>query len=412
MKRTFPIAPVAALVIATLLLAVPLARADYEQGMAYYKQGKYVEAASEFKAVLENAPEYDFGHFMLGVCYFKQKKYRDAEQEFRKAIELESGKFNYHYMLAQTELALRKYSDVVATLDKAVELAQSPAEKQKLYKTRGIALARIKQYDRAIEDLKRANPARDFTVAKELGRACYIAGDYSCAIDSFRKADALRKNDPLVLKMLAKAMIEKARRTRAKAQKEALFRQAAQVAARYAKVETKKVDPHEIYGAALLGANDFQGAIREFQEVLKRDPKSCTAMLNIAQAYLGLEKWNDVVTWSRKAASCDPKNYLAYQQLAFAYIKLKNNWDAAIEAAQKAVSLRDTPQTRKVLTDAKKGKEAAEYLAAKKAEEERIRKLEEEERRRQEELQRKIKEYEARTGRKLEGGGGDQGKKD
>ncbi len=410
MKKTTLSATLAALVAAVLLFAVPVAHADYEQGMAYFKQGKYVEAASEFQAVLENAPEYDFGHFMLGNCYFKLKKYRDAEQAFRKAIEIESGKFNYHYMLAQTLLALRKYSEVVTTLDKAVELAQSPAEKRRLYKLRGIALARIKQYDRAIEDLKRANPAKDFTVAKELGRACYIAGDYSCAIDSFQKADALRKNDPLVLKMLAKAMIEKARRTRDKKAKEALFRRAAQVAARYAKVETKKVDPHEIYGAALLGANDFNGAIREFREVLKRDPKSCTAMLNIAQAYLALEKWNDVITWGKKAVSCDPKNYLGYQQLAFAYIKLKNNWDEAIRMAEKAVALKDTPQTRKVLADAKKGKEAAEYIARQKEEEERIKRLQEEERRRQEEMQRKIKEYEARTGRKLEGGGG--GKKD
>jgi tetratricopeptide (TPR) repeat protein len=136
-------------------------------------------------------------------------------------------------------------------------------------------------------------------------------------------------------------------------------------------------------------------------------------MLNVAQAYLALEKWNEVVTWGKKAVSCDPKNYLGYQQLAFAYIKLKNNWDEAIRMAQKAVSLKDTAQTRKVLADAKKGKEAAEYIAQQKAEEERIRKMQEEERRRAEEMQRKIKEYEARTGRKVEGGGGgDDGKKE
>ncbi|UCF66337.1 MAG: tetratricopeptide repeat protein, partial [Acidobacteriota bacterium] len=121
------------------------------------------------------------------------------------------------------------------------------------------------------------------------------------------------------------------------------------------------------------------------------------AMLNIAQAYPKLEQWNKVLEWGQKAASCDPKSYLAYNQIAFAHNKMKR-WDEAEAAARKALQIQDNPISRSQIDLAQKGRNAeatnlqAELdKAAYEAEIEKQR-LEEEER------QRRLKEWEIKTG--------------
>ena len=84
MRPTLKIAAILA-AAAGLLVAAPVALAGFEEGMSLFKQGKYVDAAAEFQALVDQSPEYDFGWFMLGNSFIQLKKYQDAEKNFRKA---------------------------------------------------------------------------------------------------------------------------------------------------------------------------------------------------------------------------------------------------------------------------------------------------------------------------------------
>ncbi|RMG43563.1 MAG: tetratricopeptide repeat protein [Acidobacteria bacterium] len=396
-RNGLPVVVGALVALLCVSLAVPPALADYEQAMSYFRQKKYVEAAAEFEALLSNAPDWDYGYFMLGTCYLQLRKYRDAEQQYRKAIELNNSKFPYHLNLAQALLQLKKYDDVVVTLDRAEDLAATDREKRLLRKFRGLALARVKDYARAIEDLNAVNDGKDYAVAAELGRVCYTVGKYACAVKALEQAIALKKDDARSLKLLSQAHLESARKSTAKAQKAAEYRKAAEAARRLLALEPDSTEGHELLGAALLGADDFAGAIAEFEAVLAREPKNCTAMLNIAQAYPKLEKWDKVLEWGKKAAECDPKSYLAYNQIAFAYNKM-HRWDDAEAAASKALSLKDNPSSRQQLEIARKGREAEETNRRAEAERIAYEKALEEQRRREEEERRRIEEYKIRTG--------------
>jgi tetratricopeptide (TPR) repeat protein len=389
--------------LAAALVAVTPVLADYDQGLAYFKQGKFVEAAAEWEEVVNNAPDYDFGYFMLGNCYLKLKKYREAETEYRKAVELNPGKFDYHMNLSQAQLQARNYNEVVVTLDKAEALAETPAQKKLLYRTRGLALTRVKDYGRAISDLKQANPAGDYTVAVELGRACFAVDDNACVESALTKALALKGDDEISLEILTKSHIETARRASGKATKEAAYSKAVKTARQLASSQPASVEAHELLGAALLGADDFKGAIREFEIVLEKEPKNCNALLNIAQALAKLEDWKQMLSRAQQASRCDPKSQTALTQIAFVHNKLKQ-WDEAEAAARKALNLNDNSSARQQLKIAQDGRAAQQSIEeAERAELEYKEALARAEQERLEQ-EKKIKEYETRTGQKGEGG--------
>ena len=395
------------LTVMAALLGLVLAPvfADYDAGLAYFKQGKYVESAAEWEAVIANAPEYSFGYYMLGNCYFKLKKYRDAEPQFRKAVELDPGKFNYHLNLAQTLMSLRKYGETVQVLDEAEDLATTPQEKLLLHRLRGLSLGQVKDYQRAVKDLKQAGPAKSHQVASALARACYQTSDYNCIKTAAEQALKLKSSDEKTLTLLVRATLEKARRTKNKAQKKAVYKQAAGYASRLIPIAKKAVKAHELRGAALLGAEDFKGSIAEFQEVLKTDPKSCNAMMNIATAYQQLENWNAVIDWAGKTTRCNPKSSNAYGKIAFAYNKMKK-WNEAIGAADKALAIKGGDSWAKAQKQiAEKGIEADAHNQAVAQDEADYEAQLEIERQREAEEAERLRKWEILHGTKKEGDG-------
>ncbi|GAB4369086.1 MAG: hypothetical protein Kow0062_02730 [Acidobacteriota bacterium] len=385
-----------------MVLAVPVALvgttalADWELGMTYYKQGKYVEAIAEFEATLATAPEYDFGYYMVGNCYLKLKKYNDAVVNYKKAIDLEPGKFAYHAALAQAQLILKRYSDVVATLDRAESLASNAREKQILHRTRGLALANLKQWQRAIADLKQAQPEKNFSIALALGGACRATGDFACSKSAFEKALKLEPDNEAALSQYTSALLESAVREKNDAKAAQDYKRAVEIARRLVKVNDTP-DAHKKLGDALLGAKRYKEAVAEYQQVLAREPNNCAAMLSIAQALVPLEDWNGTVEWGRKAASCGKNKHLGYNQMAFAYIKM-HKWDEAIAAADKSLAVKPNSTAQQLKQTAIQKKETELHNKRIAEEEKRQQELLEAEKRRLAEEERKRREWEIRQG--------------
>ncbi len=401
-KQRLTITRIGLVALTLSALAIAPAIADYDAGLSYFKQGKYVESAAEWEAVVANAPEYAFGYFMLGNCYLKLKKYRDAEPNFRKAIELDPTKYDYHANLAKTIMTLKKYDEVIVVLDQAESLASKNKQKLHLHKLRGLALLQVKDYDRAVQDLKLAHPAQDHQVAAGLARACQGTRDYACLKKATTQAMALKANDERTLGRFVSYAIDTALRTPNKAKKLSFYRDAEPQAAKLLKIAKDKVKAHKLYGAALLGTKKYSQAIAEFRTVLKVEPKNCNAMINIATAQTELEEWNEVLNWAKKAASCNPNSAMALGQQALAYNKL-HDWENAIAVAEKATRLKSTTYLADLLQTAREGKKARDHNKAVEADAERVKREQEEAARLAREEAEKRKAYESATGT---GGGG------
>jgi Flp pilus assembly protein TadD len=57
-------------------------------GIAYFRIGRYEEAAAEFRAILELSPTDDYAHYALGRCLEKQGKATEANGHYKLARSL------------------------------------------------------------------------------------------------------------------------------------------------------------------------------------------------------------------------------------------------------------------------------------------------------------------------------------
>ena len=64
-------------------------------GIAYFRIGRYDEAAAEFRAILELAPNDDYAHYALGRCLEKQGREHEANGHYKLASSLRPGEAAY-----------------------------------------------------------------------------------------------------------------------------------------------------------------------------------------------------------------------------------------------------------------------------------------------------------------------------
>ena len=64
-------------------------------GIAYFRIGRYDEAAAEFRAILELAPNDDYAHYALGRCLEKLGRDHEANGHYKLASSLRPGSATY-----------------------------------------------------------------------------------------------------------------------------------------------------------------------------------------------------------------------------------------------------------------------------------------------------------------------------
>ena len=60
-------------------------------GRAYYRSGRYMDAAGRFEEAIEVDPTNDYAHYCLGLCYLKLKRKTEAAAHFKIAWFLKPG---------------------------------------------------------------------------------------------------------------------------------------------------------------------------------------------------------------------------------------------------------------------------------------------------------------------------------
>ena len=64
-------------------------------GIAYFRIRRYVEAESEFRAIVDMAPTDHYAHYALGRCLEKQGKAAEANGHYKLASSLRPGTERY-----------------------------------------------------------------------------------------------------------------------------------------------------------------------------------------------------------------------------------------------------------------------------------------------------------------------------
>jgi len=371
--------------IAVLLLSSSFILADYKLGLQYFKQGKYIESASEFQAEVDRAPHYDYGFYMLGMCYMMLGKNEPALSNFRKAVDLAPNKFDYHVGIAQMYVKQQKFYNAAEVLNASSALANSTAEKFQLYYLRGLAYAGQRRHAEAVIDLKNARQIKaSQSVLEQLGKSCHQEGDFTCAIDAFRESLKLDANSYDANFYLSKALIEKAKTESDKSKKKPLYIEAMKYAEKVARSRPNDFENINLLASAHFGAGNLDTAVEKFKEVIRLKPNYCWAMVNLAKVLRFQQKFQEAESWLENAIQCDPQSSVAYETLGYILLK-QERLEQALEIYQKIYSISPNSSIAESIDRVKTNIEIRDYN--KKIAD--LEKLNEEEQKRYDELKKK-----------------------
>jgi tetratricopeptide (TPR) repeat protein len=401
-RRTHGRFGVAAIVLA---LAVLPAAADFETGMSQLKAGKYLEAAAEFQAVVDEHPDYADGYHLLGVCFLKAKKYQDAEKNLIKAIELNGDNFASHYNLANAYRAQGKNDKVVKTMNNAEGLAAGD-QKALVSQLRGNALAVQGKWAEAVDDLEKAAAAKpDAVTQAQLGKAYFAVGENDKAVSALRKALSMDKSAGNY-ELLVEAMLNVAAKTSGESAKKSKYGDALAEAEKFLAFAPSSTDAKYLVGRAALGAGQFDKSVGAFQDVLKAKSNHCNAMANMGKAHTAKGDWANALTSLENATRCDAGMSVAWEGMGFVLQKTasnskefavqQKNYQQAIAAYKKAQAIKPSSSISKAIETCEHNlsvsQENQQITTAEKSQEDEI--AAEEARLREEE--RKRKEWEAK----------------
>jgi predicted Zn-dependent protease len=332
--------------LALLILgAAGAARADFDQAMAYFKAGKFLEAAAGFQGMVDGAPSYDYGHYMVGHCLLRMGRPADAERSFRRAIEIRGDKPEYHHGLAVAMKDQRRYAKALGALSAEERLVRDRRTAYAFLALRGYLLAQLRRWEDAAPDLERALSLKaDPILLDLLGKAYFAAGRYDRAAGAFSAASQAVPRDPRPCRMLSESLLRLAAAVPDPARKKILYTQAMAAAERLMRLTPGDPEAVGLLGRAALGAGRYAAAESAFKSVLSVHPGACPVLVNLSRALLALDRTSEAEAALHDASRCAPTMPEVPDGLGRVYFR-QMRFAEALEAFRRADEIKPSAAT-------------------------------------------------------------------
>ena len=285
-------------------------------GMVYRTQGKFDEAAREYKEAIKLEGRAAFAHYNLANTYFDQGRFKDAIVQCKLAIGLDRSNAVFHCLLGNTYSAQGRFKAAIVQYKLAIGLDRSNAE---LHSALGSMLRKKGDLEKAFLALKEAIRL-DSNLAgahSAMGLFWMDKREFDKAIDEFQQAIALGGTDgrPVELagrhRNLAKAYTAKGDFDSA----ETMLTAAIKLLKMAAEKRPDSAGPHLKLGVLFEENGEFEQAIVHYRQALERDKGR--SWWNLAALYVKLRRFPEALAHYRggKAVGIDvPKLLLAEAQ--------------------------------------------------------------------------------------------------
>ena len=307
-----------------------LVDAYYNRGNAYSDKGEFDKAIEDFTKAIELRPDYAEAYYNRGNTYLKKEEFDKAIRDYNKAIELMPDLALAYNNRANAYFEKGDYDKAIQDFSKVIELKP---DSEKAYSGRGNAHACKNELDEAIEDYNKAielKPAHVDALYSIRGIIYGIKGDIGKAVEDYNKAKELTGVDAYGSKEMFEKAIQAIRFTGfekfIKTQKSVFTELDAEAMEHYKRGYT--------YGIK----QEFDRAIKEFNDVIKLKPNFGMAYLIRGQIYLKKGEYDKAIENYSKVIELNPNDYMAYNDRGLAY-KEKGEHDKAIQDFNKTIDL-------------------------------------------------------------------------
>jgi tetratricopeptide (TPR) repeat protein len=246
------------------------------------QQGKSAEAEAEWRAVLKARPANAEAYAHLGFLEGRKERYKEAVPLYRKALALDPAmpglKMNLGLALFKCG-ALKEAIQAFTPLLKS-EPASSP-EAVRLTTLIGIAHYGLGEFHEAIPDLKQAaaSDQKNLSFRLMLAQSCLATKQYQCVLDVYHEILMLN---------------------------------------------AESVEADMLAGEALDGMKDHDGAIQQFGNAIKADPKAPNAHFGLGYLLWTQGKYEEAAPEFQAELANVPDNVQALTYLADTDIRIGN----------------------------------------------------------------------------------------
>jgi len=162
-------------------------RTHHNLGFAYYEEGRWGDAQTEFETALVLNPCYTLSLYNLGLVYYRMGMIEEAIDCYQEALNLDWPPPETYYNLGLAYYQKGSYANAVDTFKTFIELKP---DYENAYNHLGLAYQRLKKRDRAMESFQeelRRNSENPHT-HRYLGDLYYEMKDYPKALVHFKRA--------------------------------------------------------------------------------------------------------------------------------------------------------------------------------------------------------------------------------
>jgi len=294
-----------------------------QTALALEQQGNNGEAEAAWSAYLKAHPSSAEPYAHLGLLEARQEHYKEAVPLYRKALALNPA---FPGLRLNLGLALFKGGELKQSIVefKALLKVQPPdsAEGQRLTILLGMAHYGLGEYAQAAPYLKEAaaRDAENLPLRLALAHSCLWSKQYQCVLDAYHEILTLNAESAEADMLAGEALDELKDHDGAIRQ----FRDAV-------KANPKEPDAHFGLGYLLWGRRQYAEAVEEFQAELANNPNHVQALIYMADAQLQMSHPEAALPLLEKAIGLDQRLELAHLDLGILYADVGRQEDAVRE---------------------------------------------------------------------------------
>ncbi len=335
-------------------------------GNIYYEQGKYDEAAKQYREALDKAPEngallfnlatalmkrgdemsaMDYfkragaadrigdvayrAYGQLGAMYIDRMAFDEAEKYLKMAVSVRPADATNHYNLGIAYLRQNKREEAVAELRKAEELGEQNAA---LMQNLGEAYVSLKDYDRglAVFGKLRGMNSRNTKILSRLGEIYYEKGEMDSAYESFKRITELEpttENARIAYLNMGNILDDTER-----------YEEAIEAYQKALSISPKDDEALYNLGVTYKHAGKPELAIAAWRKASNLDTKDPKPLLAIADYYYEKKLYDLAEKEYRNVAGRWPSSQEAHFKMATIGYK-KNQFDYAFRAYEKVIQI-------------------------------------------------------------------------